>query len=311
MDDSMLRSRIERHYRSWSKAKFQELIWSGQIKKTLLTPEQSGYKEGVQRSVVSCTASSFGGSAFLNPACVNNLSNISEVDDVAKALGLDITTEDSSLRARIQAALSDDEVRQLCLELSSLIDEEKSAVELAFATLVKRIIKVLKSTCVFKGNKLHFCVGGVLSDETCALRGMTDYSAENESGDIAFVTECEPSYSFPTHDHYCSESKGYQLFGAFFGSKYRPTFLYTSEHFLLLVKDIASEKCMKFPEKMSIHPICSREFVEAISFCLLSSSTAMYSTPMVSPLKSTINIENSPVTATETMDSDPHSAATK
>ena len=269
-----------------NKDKFHTYIRGG-IK--LLTPDEEGYREDKKRYLIDKPAAKLRIPGLLHPACLMNLYTFNEIDELPGILGLRFEEE---LQARIQCVIDDDDVRSFLTDLWTLDDwRAEAAVELAFAKLVDRIIKVLKSMCVLMGEKRPYCVGGIVADELCAVSGVTDYYVMNENRDIALVTECKPVYVHPFRHKFYKGNVGIQLFGAFYCTNLKPTFLYTQKHFVLLVKSGHSGRHMKFPTGIEKCRVDSIQFLKAIAICLLASSRG------INPKKATISIETVPIEA--------------
>ena len=239
----------------------------------LLRPNEDGYLAGAKRYVTNIPASKLKSTGFLHPACLINLEPFNDISSLAEILGLRM---DEEMSDRIQNTITNSAVRRLVNKLLQVgatgIDYMESEVEGAFGALVDCIIEVLQSKCVFKKRIRSYCVGGVVADELCAVVGDTDYFAVNESGDIAFMTECKRDIVHPFDHKFYKGNVGIQFFSAFYSTDFKPTFLYTQKNFVLLARDVRTGKHMKFPEGLEKFGVYSLQFLTAITLCLLASS---------------------------------------
>ena len=262
---------------------FQMRVGEERILKLPLFPNEPGFKSGAQRCRINKSAPQLTSNGFLNPECLRDLHDCVSISQLREVLGL---APNADIEARIERALNDHGVLLSLTRLDAVPDDaQESQVEMAFSYLVSRIIDLLKSSCEFSGKRINFSVGGILADESCAVSGVTDYVALNEKGEIAFATECKTMYAHPLEELFYKGSKGYQLFGAFFGSGCKPTFLYTQKHFILLVWDQSSSRTFKYPPGNAKFWVKSRDFINAIAICLLSSSQEIREDVPLRPLR--------------------------
>ena len=262
---------------------FQMRVGEERILKLPLFPNEPGFKSGLKRCRINKSAPQLTSNGFLNPECLRDLHDCDSISQLREVLGL---APNADIEARIERALNDHGVLSSLSALDAVPDDaEESEVESAFDFFVRLLIKALKSTCQFGGRRINFCVGGILADESCAVSGVTDYVALNEKGEIAFATECKTMYAHPLEELFYEGSKGYQLFGAFFGSGCKPTFLYTQKHFILLVWDQSSSRTFKYPPGNDKFMVDCLNLIEAIAICLLSSSKEIREDVPLRPLR--------------------------
>ena len=271
---------------------FQMRVGEERILKLPLFPNEPGFKSGLKRCRINKSAPQLTSNGFLNPECLRDLHDCDSISQLREVLGL---APNADIEARIERALNDHGVLLSLTRLDAVPDDaQESQVEMAFSYLVSRIIDLLKSSCEFSGKRINFSVGGILADESCAVSGVTDYVALNEKKEIAFATECKTMYAHPLEELFYKGSKGYQLFGAFFGSGCKPTFLYTQKHFILLVRDQSSSRTFKYPPGNAKFMVDSLNFLEAVAICLLSSSQEIRKDKLFSPRRNSV-----PLKATE------------
>ena len=267
--DVILGNQIASALGNRNRDKFKSKVKGGK----LLRPNEDGFLAGVARYVSNIPASKLKSTGFLHPACLINLESFNEIYFLAEILGLRLDEEMSN---RIQNTITNAAVQVLLAALVAVgatgVDYMESEVEGAFNDLVVRIIEVLQSKCVFPGRIRSYCVGGVVADELCAVVGDTDYFAVNESGDIAFMTECKRDIVHPFDHKFYKGNVGIQFFSAFYSTDFKPTFLYTQKNFVLLARDVRTGKHMKFPKGLEKSGVGSLQFLTAITLCLLASS---------------------------------------
>ena len=282
--DFAFNNAVAEDYLAQNLSKFQTRVDEGKIGRIPLEEGDSGFLSATERRYrIDKSASHLTSSGFLNPKCLRDLRGCNNSTRLGEILGL-IITED--IQSRIDAAVNHPDVLSSLSALDAVPDDaEESEVESAFDFFVRLLIKALKSTCQFGGRRINFCVGGILADESCAVSGVTDYVALNEKGEIAFATECKTMYAHPLEELFYEGSKGYQLFGAFFGSGCKPTFLYTQKHFILLVWDQSSSRTFKYPPGNDKFMVDCLNLIEAIAICLLSSSKEIREDVPLRPLR--------------------------